>query len=55
MKCLRCGDRFELRTADQIHCLRCAAEVAAIVSGDDKRRAPRFPAKDYSGQRGLVL
>jgi hypothetical protein len=53
MKCLRCGQDTPRLTPDQIHCIRCAAEVAALVT---PRRegfvAPwrrRLTAKDMTG------
>lgn len=50
-RCLRCDDPFERLTPDQIHCLRCAREVAAIIAADTTRRQPRFPfAKDLGGR-----
>ena len=54
-RCLRCADPFERRTVDQVHCLRCALEVAAILEADAKRRTGRWPAKDLTGLAGLVL
>jgi hypothetical protein len=32
MKCLRCGQDTPRLTPDQVHCIRCAAEVAALVT-----------------------
>jgi hypothetical protein len=47
MTCRRCGDRIPRLTIDQIHCIRCAGEVANIISLDARRKVVRFPfAKD---------
>lgn len=57
MKCLRCAEPFELRRPEDIHCLRCVREVAAIIEADTERRERRVFAvpKDLSGLRGIVL
>jgi DNA-directed RNA polymerase subunit RPC12/RpoP len=54
-RCQRCGEPFELRHPTDRHCSRCDREVAQIVAADAKRRAYRWPPKDLSWQRGLVL
>ena len=56
-RCLRCGLEEARREARQIHCLRCTAEVTALVESDRKRRLPRFPGKDMTGRvlSGLPL
>jgi DNA-directed RNA polymerase subunit RPC12/RpoP len=49
MRCLRCGDETPRLTPHQIHCLRCAREVAALIAADERRRTPRFGrAKDLT-------
>ena len=50
-RCLRCGMETPRRTPHQIHCPRCAAEVAAIIAADNARRMARFPARDLTGYR----
>lgn len=47
--CLRCGTTEPRRSANQIHCIRCTTEVAALIAQDAARRAPRFAPKDLSG------
>jgi ribosomal protein S26 len=37
-KCKRCGVETPRLTVDQVHCVRCAVEVAAIIASDEKRR-----------------
>ncbi len=37
-KCHRCGDPTPRLTVKQDHCPRCAAEVAALIAADDRRR-----------------
>ena len=41
--CRRCGDRVPRVTVDQTHCIRCAGEVANIISLDARRKVVRFP------------
>lgn len=49
-QCKRCGDHFAIREVEDIHCVRCAVEVAAIIAADEKRRN-RFPrAVDLTGR-----
>jgi DNA-directed RNA polymerase subunit RPC12/RpoP len=31
-RCTRCGQPFELRRPGDYHCLRCTAEVAALIA-----------------------
>lgn len=48
--CKRCGDEFVVRDVDQRHCVPCAAEVAQIITADQRRRRGRFPiGKDLTG------
>ena len=47
-RCLRCGEPFERLAIDQIHCIRCAREVATIIADDTARRRKRFPSKDVT-------
>lgn len=47
-KCLRCGDEFAIAHPKQQDCNRCVLEVAAIVVADERRRLPRFPARDLT-------
>jgi len=49
IRCLRCGDETPRRSADQIHCPRCAIEVATLIAADTRRRTPRYPASDRTG------
>ena len=49
MRCLRCGMETPRLTTRQIHCQRCTAEVAALITADAKRHTPRFAPKDLSG------
>lgn len=53
MKCLRCGKEEPRRSKDQIHCVQCAAEVAALVADDERRHRPRFLPKDLTGRVAL--
>lgn len=52
-RCLRCGDRTPRLSVDQIHCPRCAAEVATLIVADERRRTPRFAPKDLTGRVAL--
>lgn len=42
-RCLRCGTQFERRSPDQIHCIPCSTEVAALIAADARRHVVRFP------------
>lgn len=49
-RCLRCGVESPRLTVDQVHCPKCAVEVAAVIVADERRRRPRFPfSKDMTG------
>lgn len=55
MTCRRCGAETPRLTLSQTHCPPCQRDVDRLVEQDEKRRTPRFPAKDFTGLRGLVL
>lgn len=42
IRCRRCGVETPRLSVHQEHCPRCAAEVAAIIASDQRRRTPRF-------------
>ena len=57
MTCRRCAQPFELRDATDRYCLRCIAEVDAILAAQDRRADAiasgpawlRHAAKDMTG------
>ncbi len=55
MTCRRCGSPTPRLTLTQRYCPPCGVEVAALIASDAKRRAPRFPAKDFTRLAGIVL
>ena len=54
MKCRRCGQESARLAPHQEHCPRCAVEVANLILADERRRAPRFRAKDMT-RMGVAL
>lgn len=47
-RCHRCGEQTPRLSVAQVHCPRCAVEVAAIIEADTRRRTPRFKARDLT-------
>lgn len=48
-KCKRCGLDYTVTVAEQEHCITCGTEVARLIAADERRRWPRFPARDMTG------
>lgn len=55
MQCARCGADTPRLTLTQRRCPPCEAQVQALIALDAKRRAPRFPVKDFTRLSGVVL
>lgn len=53
MKCARCGQDTPRLTVTQRYCTPCGREVEAITKADERRRQPRFAAKDLTGTVAL--
>jgi len=53
MKCLRCGEQTPRLTVHQIHCPRCAVEVATLITPKKPVDPPawlaRLQARDMTG------
>ena len=47
-RCLRCAAPFEPASPRQDHCTQCGIEVARLIAADEKRRKPRFAARDFT-------
>lgn len=48
MICRRCGIQTPRLTLSQTRCPDCQRQVDAIIEADERRRAPRFVAKDLT-------